>query len=99
MTKEKILKEIIKIIDSHISTKHDIYLFGSWAKGTALKTSDLDVAILSTRKIPFSKMAMIINEIEDIQTLRSIDIVDLRAKSKTFRKSVLSYAKKLKYDK
>ncbi len=50
MQKEEILKEIIAIIKKHLPVDYNILLYGSWAKGNALETSDIDIGILGREK-------------------------------------------------
>lgn len=95
MEKENIIKEIVNIIKKYLAGNYKILLFGSWAKGNALETSDIDIAILGEKKVSWDIMAKILEEKENIRTLRSIDIVDLNAKSEVFRNNVLKYAKAL----
>lgn len=95
MDTEKIFKEIVKIIRKYLPDDYKILLFGSWAKGNSLKTSDIDIAISGEDKVPHALMVKIKEEIEEIPTLRSIDIVDLHSKEKTFKENVLRYAKAL----
>lgn len=96
MDKDLILEEIVKIIRGNLSEDYKILLFGSWAKGNALDTSDIDIGILGERKAPFEIMVKIFNEADEIPTLRSIDIVDLMTKDREYKKNVLKYAKVLK---
>jgi len=95
MSIDDIVKETINIIRRHITGDYHILLFGSLAKGSALDTSDVDIAIMGNQKIPWNVMVRILEDKESIRTLRSVDVVDLRAKSKTFRDHVLSYAKRI----
>lgn len=95
MDTEKTFKEIVKIMRKYLSDDYKILLFGSWAKGDFLNTSDIDIAILGDNKVPYDIMVKIKEEVEEIPTLRSIDIVDLNAKEKAFRENVLKYAKSL----
>jgi len=60
-----------------------------------LNTSDIDIGILGKNAAPRSDMAQILEKIEDVPTLRSIDIVDLKTKSEDFRKNILKDAKTL----
>lgn len=95
MDTEKIFKEIVKIVRKYLSDDYKILLFGSWAKGDFLNTSDVDIAILGDNKVPYDLMVKIKEEVEEIPTLRSIDIIDLNSKEKAFRENVLRYAKSL----
>ena len=49
-----------------------VILFGSRAKGTALERSDIDIAVSGVEKID-----LLIQKIEEIPTLYSIDIVNM----------------------
>ncbi len=96
MDTESIISATVKIVRAHLlSEDYKIFLFGSWAKGNALKTSDIDIGILGKEELPWDSMVNILNEIETIPTLRKIDVVDLTAKEKSFRDNVLRYAKAL----
>ncbi len=93
MEKDKIIKEVVRIVREDISDDYKIFLFGSWAKGNALETSDIDIGILGKEKVAWSSMAKILEKVENIRTLRSIDVVDLNSVDKSFRDSVVKYAK------
>lgn len=93
MKKELIIKEIKKKIRSKLPLDYKILLFGSWAKGDSLKTSDLDIGILGKKKVPWPAMVKILEEVEEIPTLKKIDIVDLNATEKRFKNNVLKHAK------
>ncbi|MBU3999586.1 nucleotidyltransferase domain-containing protein, partial [Patescibacteria group bacterium] len=92
MERDLILEKIAKIIQESASGDYKILLFGSWAKGNALDTSDIDIGILGEKKVPFGIMVKIFNKADNIPTLRSIDIVDLTTKDKEYKKNVLKYA-------
>jgi|SRR3989338_9715366 len=96
MEKDAIIDEVAMIIRRYLPKKYKIYIFGSWAKGNALETSDLDIGILGDIAVDSDIMDRIVKETDIIPTLRSIDVVDLQAKSDDFRKGVLEYAKLIK---
>lgn len=95
MDKKIIIKEITKIVRECLLKNYKILIFGSWLKGDALETSDIDIGIYGKEKVPWSLMAKIRGRIEEIPTLRSIDIVDLNSVEEGFRNNVLKYAKVL----
>ncbi len=95
MEKEEIIKEVTQIIRQHLDKSYKIFLFGSWAKGTALETSDLDIAILGAEKVPWETISRIKGAVGGIPTLRSIDIVDLQTTGAEFKNKVLEQAKEL----
>ena len=96
MEKDAIIDEVVAIIRRYLPEKYKIYIFGSWAKGNALETSDLDIGILGDIAVDSGIMDRIVKETEIIPTLRSIDVVDLQTKTDDFRKSILEYAKLIK---
>jgi len=96
MDKKIIISEIIKIIRRYLpSGDFKVLLFGSQARGDSYPTSDIDVGILGKNNIPSESMAKILDDIEEIPTLRKIDIVDLKKADSSFRKEVLNYAKSI----
>lgn len=90
-----LIKEGVEIIRKHLSLDFRIFLFGSWAKGNALETSDIDIGILGKEKVPWPIMTKILEDIKEIPTLRKIDVIDLRTKEESFRDNILNYAKAL----
>lgn len=93
MKKDKIIKETVQIVKEGISDDYKIVLFGSWAKGNALETSDIDIGILGKEKVAWSSMAKILEGVKNIHTLRSIDVVDLNSVDRSFKDNVMKYAK------
>jgi len=96
MEKQEIIKNISAVIRRYLpGADYKIFLFGSWAKGGAEETSDIDVGILGKEKIPWDIMARILGEVKAIPTLRKIDVVDLNLVEDSFKNNVLEYAKPL----
>lgn len=96
MDREEILKQSLRIIRRHLpGGDYRILLFGSWAKGSAQETSDIDIGILGAQPVDDLLLIRLRDEIRGIPTLRRIDVVDLSQTDDTFRKEVLSYARAL----
>ena len=93
MTKDIIIKKTVQVIKKYLSEDCKIFLFGSWTKGDALDVSDIDIGILSKKQVPWSLMTKILQEKENIATLRSIDVVDLNSMEKSFKDNALKQAK------
>lgn len=95
MEKEKIIREVVKIIKDAINPgrRYKIVLFGSTAKGDNTDTSDIDVGILADKKIPFSVMVKIREQVEEIKTLRKIDVVDFNSMGEDFKTNALKGSK------
>lgn len=87
-----IIKEVYEIIRRRLSDDYKVYLFGSWAKGDAYPTSDVDIGILGKEAVSWEIMQRIRGEVEAIPTLRRIDVVDLNAKETSFKDSILRTA-------
>lgn len=95
MKKEKIIAEVKKITQKNLPGGFRVFLFGSWAKGNATETSDLDIGIFGDQKVPNDIMFKIRQEVEEVPTLRKIDVVDLNLTSEHFRRAALEHAKPL----
>ena len=93
MQKEDVINETANIIRKHLPEQYKIYLFGSWVKGNARENSDIDIGILGNKKVEWTIMAKILNSVDEINTLRSIDVVDLKSAGRNFREKVLQQAK------
>ncbi len=87
LSDEEILSEVVSII-SHYLPEATVYLFGSRASGRAKENSDFDIAIEWKEKIPLSTISRIREKLEDLPTLKSFDIVDLKRCSEEFVRSV-----------
>lgn len=70
-----------------------VYLYGSRAKGTAHKTSDIDIALLSDVKLPTGFIAGLKELIEESSIPYQVDVVDLNQVDDNFRNKILTEAK------
>jgi predicted nucleotidyltransferase len=56
----------------------DVYLFGSFARGTAGRASDVDLAVQGPAPLPPAEAARIVADLEEqVPILRDFDLVDL----------------------
>jgi len=75
-----------RVIRSHLADPaFRIFLFGSRAAGTARRQSDIDIGIEGPSPIPFEIMTAIAEDLEDLPSLYSIDVVDFRRVPERFR--------------
>lgn len=89
MTEEQILSNIMKICRKYQAK--EVILFGSRAKGTATERSDFDVAVSGVAEFEDLK-----EEIEDIQTLYSFDIIDMdMCRNELLMEEIRSYGRKI----
>ncbi len=96
MEVKEVIEEVKQILKRYLPKGYRIYLFGSWAKGNAEERSDIDIAILGERELDWMAFSKIKEKIEDIPTLRKIDVVDLKAVGRQFREEVLKHGIELK---
>jgi len=62
-----------------------IFLFGSRAEGTARDRSDIDIGIEGPSPVLFETLAAINDDLEDLPSLYSIDVVDFSRVPERFR--------------
>jgi predicted nucleotidyltransferase len=67
-----------------------VYLFGSWAAGTATRTSDIDVAVLPFERIPGHILSEVREALEESRIVYRVDLTNLSETSEEFRRRVLS---------
>lgn len=70
MNVEQVINEIVQACKKY--SAEQVILFGSRAKGTALERSDIDIAVAGVHDFEH-----LLEEVEEIATLYSIDLVDL----------------------
>jgi uncharacterized protein len=79
---------IIKIITAFYPDAK-IYLFGSYARGTARRGSDIDVAIDVGKRLNLHERQFLWNLLDALPTLQKIDLVDLYTVPDNMRESIL----------
>ena len=85
------LEEIRRIVLRHLAGRRArVYLFGSWARGEAARTSDIDVAIWPEEPLPRGLLAEIDEAVENSLSLYPVDLVDLSSASESFRARVMA---------
>jgi predicted nucleotidyltransferase len=67
----------------------DVYLFGSWARGEARRTSDIDVALLPREDLAASLVTKLREDLDESSVPYEVDVVDLRETTDEFRARVL----------
>lgn len=89
MSIDEILEQIVNICKYY--KIQEAILFGSWAKGTVNERSDIDIAVRGVKDIEKFR-----EDIEDIPTLRSFDIVDIEnCKNELLLKEIEQYGRKI----
>ncbi|MFA6066804.1 MAG: nucleotidyltransferase domain-containing protein [Candidatus Babeliaceae bacterium] len=80
--------KLIKAIEYHMP-EAKIYLFGSQATNTAKISSDIDIAIDDTEKIPMSVHSHLLNTIDNLNVPYTVDIVDINAIPEDFKTRIM----------
>lgn len=93
------LKIIHRILNKYLSNSSSVWVFGSRAKGTARKYSDLDLAIdVDQQPLSLSMMTSILDDFEESDLpykVDKVDIVDWNTISDEFRRTILSDRKSI----
>lgn len=90
-TAQRALAEVRRIVLEVIGSENAaIYLFGSWARGDATRTSDIDIAIEPLADLPRGAFARLRECLEESHVPYRVDVVDLRRTDPEFRRRVLT---------
>jgi predicted nucleotidyltransferase len=86
-TSEEIESSVVAIIRRHMSAgmRYKVFLFGSRATGCETERSDHDVGIEAEGNIPFGVLSEIRLEVDELPTLRKVDVVDFARVSAAFK--------------
>jgi uncharacterized protein len=88
---ENDVKIALSMTQEHLNDySPNIYLFGSRAENIHRTTSDIDIAVLSIKKIPPSKLSELRNKFKNSNILHPVDLIDLSNVTDSFRTKVLS---------
>ena len=89
MTQEEILEKIVEICKAN--KVQEAILFGSRAKGIAHERSDFDIAVSGVKDIEELR-----EQIEEIPTLYSFDVVDLdECTNQLLKEDIARYGRKI----
>ena len=69
-----------------------LYLFGSRARGSAVRGSDIDIAILPDSPLEPGTLARIRDALEESTIPYEVDVIDLSCVDEPFRRKVLAEA-------
>ncbi|HLD20664.1 MAG TPA: nucleotidyltransferase domain-containing protein [Patescibacteria group bacterium] len=92
MQPEQTIQAVRDIVASQLPPNYTVVLFGSWAKGNARPTSDIDIGIVGDQPVSHEIMVQIRKQIDSLPTLRKIDVVDLQTVSARFKEHALKQA-------
>ncbi len=78
------------LVREELGREARVMLHGSWANGTAAPRSDLDLAVSLGRAIDPVAMSRLRERIEELPTLRMIDVLDLAIAGERLRREVFA---------
>lgn len=87
----KYKQAILNIIFKRLNREECVvFLFGTYAEGSAIRSSDIDIGILSKHKISDKDFVEIQEELNNnVLTLRKIDFVDFASVNEDIKKEAL----------
>lgn len=95
VSKEDLSKMIQTIIKNHVKEPIEIFYFGSRVDGTGDDRSDIDVGIIASFPLSLSTLHAIKEDLENLPTLYTIDVVDFSNASESFKRVALKHIEKL----
>ena len=93
LSDQEIPERVAEIIRKYVDGDPKIFIFGSRANKTSTKRSDYDFGIETGREIPLPALSRIKGEVEQLPTLRTIEIVDFHRVSGVFKSRALQAIK------
>ena len=86
----RLAAEVAGIVREVVGPTTVVLWYGSWVRGTAVPRSDVDLAIVGERTVLPIEMARLRERIDELPTLRKIDLVDAHAVGDTMNARILS---------
>jgi len=82
-----VAKFAASVIRRHVpDPAYRVFLFGSRATGSAGERSDIDIGIEGPAPVPRAAIAAIHDELDEVPTLYTIEVVDFARVSEKFRR-------------
>ena len=79
------LVRVWAVLDDALPTGAEVYVFGSRARGTGKRGSDLDLAVDAGRALTRDEAGRIADGFEESDLPYTVDVLDLQAASETFK--------------
>lgn len=76
------------VLDELRDLKVRTYLFGSWARGTPKRTSDVDIAVEPLEALPPGTLARLRERLEESTIPYRVEVVDLSQVDENFRQRI-----------
>ncbi len=97
MDVDDILVQVSEIVAGEIKGKYRLFLFGSRAAGVHDPKSDIDIGIISEKKMPAGCLLAIQEKIEALPTLLKIDFIDFSSVDEEFKAVAMKHIQDLKH--
>lgn len=81
------LQIVRSILLRHIPDHH-VMVFGSRAKGNARRYSDLDLAVMSDSRLPFTVQCALEEDFEESDLPFRVDVIDFASCSESFQRII-----------
>lgn len=92
----KLKSDLLSIASKHLDlNEHQLFIFGSRATNLGDDRSDIDIGILGKNKLSPNTLYSIKEEIDDLPTLYSFDLIDFASVSPSFSQVALKNIIKL----
>ena len=89
------IEDISQILKRHLPVEYGAVLFGARAAGRARPGSDWDIGVLGPAALGGAVIETIREELDELPTLHSFDVVDLTTVPEYFRETAVRGAKKI----
>ena len=87
----EVASQVAEVVRRVLGDRVLVLWFGSWPQGRAIQGSDIDIAIEADGPIPPALFAQLREAVEDLPTLHSMDLVDLRLADRRLRDEILAH--------
>lgn len=87
----EVASQVAELARSVLGDRVRVLWFGSWPQARAVRGSDIDIALEADGPIPPAVFARLREAVEDLPTLHSVDLVDLRLADRRLREEILAH--------
>lgn len=89
---DRLVKELIHLAEKYRGKGIRLFIFGSFARSSDHKTSDLDLGVIwSNKRIP-KTFTELYRDVQELPTIRKIDLVDMEQVEEKFKNEAMKHA-------
>lgn len=90
LSRARLAEQARAIFAAHLDLgSHRVFFFGSRVQGTNSELSDIDIGVEGPREVPAAAIIAIREELDNLPTFYTFDVVDFRKVSPGFREEAL----------